>query len=444
MELKVQVEKSSSIQRKVTVRVPAQTVALRFERGVMEVQKTANLKGFRPGHAPVSMIRQFYGDDIRHRLFHNLIDESFNQAAREQNLRVVGRPSIETPEHITGAGEHDHSLKEGQDLVYTATVEVLPEIEPKGYEGIALTRESADVKKADVEAVVARFQDSRSKMVDTEPGHKIKKGDHADITFEGGLVTESGIEKKQGMSGSRMLEVGSDTLIPGFEDELVGMSVGTEKTFRIRFPKDFFEKDLADKESEFFVKVNSIKKKELPALDDALAKDLGYQDLKDMESKVKAQLEQEKAAQVDGKLRQDLVAALIEKNSIEVPSALVQSQVRALAQDVGENLQRQGFSNEMIQETLVQETTNLKQRAESQVRASLILEAIAKKESIVATTEEMNREVSQMAASMKVDEARVREFYEKDAGRKDDLEFRIRQEKVLTHLVSKAKVKQAK
>jgi trigger factor len=149
-----QVEKTSPIQRKLTIRVTAQEVAARYQRGLAEVQRTATLKGFRPGQAPISVIKQFYGEDVRHRLFHNLIDESYQTALRDQKIRAVGSPKIETPNHQTGAGEHDHTLHEDKDLTFTATVEILPEIEPKGYTGVSLTRDKFDVTDADVQTLI--------------------------------------------------------------------------------------------------------------------------------------------------------------------------------------------------------------------------------------------------------------------------------------------------
>lgn len=144
MELDIQLEKPSNIVRKLTIKVPAKVVADRLESGLLEAQKTAKLKGFRPGHVPMSVVKQYYGEDIRHRIFHSLIDESFREAVRTQQLKAVGAPKIETPNNKTGAGDHDHSLHEGQDFTFTATVEVLPEIEVKSYTGIALSRENAD------------------------------------------------------------------------------------------------------------------------------------------------------------------------------------------------------------------------------------------------------------------------------------------------------------
>ena len=164
MQLQVTVEKPSSILRKLTIKVPASVVATRFNRGLAEVQKDAKLKGFRPGQAPIAIIKQYYGADIRHRVYHNLIDESFQEAVRENKLMAVGRPTIESPDHKHGEGDHDHAINEDKDFTFTATIEILPEIEVKGYTGLALTQEKKEVTEDDVEKVIQGMLDSQAQI----------------------------------------------------------------------------------------------------------------------------------------------------------------------------------------------------------------------------------------------------------------------------------------
>src|SRR6185437_13591451 len=233
MELQVKVEKPSNIVRKLTIKVPAAVVNNRFQRGLAEVQKDAKLKGFRPGQAPLAIIKQYYGEDVRHRVYHSLIDESFQHAIREEKLMAVGRPTIESPEHQHGEGAHDHGIEEDKDFTYTATVEILPEIEVKGYTGLSLTQEKKEVTNVDVDKVVEGMLDSQAQLVPVEGGLALadgttssrpaKKKDFVDVTFTGGIVEDDQVVEKEGMNGSRLLEIGSDSLIPGFEDELVGM-----------------------------------------------------------------------------------------------------------------------------------------------------------------------------------------------------------------------------
>jgi trigger factor len=453
MELNVQVETKSPILRKLTVRVPAKEVADRYNKGLAEVQRTANLKGFRPGQAPLNVIKQYYGEDVRHRLFHNLIDESYQHAIRNEKLKAVGQPKIETPDHKTGAGEHDHTLEENKDLTYTATIEVLPEIEVKGYTGVALTRGNAEVKDADVEQMVKQLLDSQAELVPATSGladasgkmgsRPARKGDFCDIQFDGGIVTDNGVEKQEGMKGGRVVEIGSDSLIPGFEDNVVGMRAGESKTFRLKFPDDYFEKGIAGKDAEFSVTVNDVKEKKLPELNDEFAKNAGYESVADFRQKAKEHMLKEKTGEIDRKLRSDLIEQLIGKNPFDVPLALIESQTRALAQDWAQELKRQGLDDQMVQNAIMSEIENLRKRAEQQVRASLVLEAVASQEKIEVKSEDYESELKTMAASMGATEDKLKEFYAKNPARQEDFVFRVRQERTLKFLLDRAKIKSA-
>ncbi len=454
MEFSVQVDKPSHITRKLTIRVAAKEVNTRFQRGLAEVQKTAKLKGFRPGMVPISVVKQYYGEDVRHQVFHDLIDESYREALREQKIKAVGRPQIDSPDHKTGAGDHDHSVAEDKDLNFTATVEVLPEIEVKNYKGIALTEGKKDVTDQDIEIVIKGLLDSQSELVPAAGGlanadgsmssRPAKKGDFADMAFSGGLVTPNGIEEKPGMKGSRVLEIGSDQLIPGFEENMIGMRAGETKSFRIPFPADYFEAEMAGKEAEFTVTVNELKEKKLPELNDEFVKTMGYENLADMRKKAEEHLIRERSTDVERKMKSDLLSSLIESNPFDCPESLIAAQTRALAQDVAQNLKQQGFNDQMVQEALTAELNNLKQRAENQVRASLLLEAIAKKEKIVLTEADKDAEMKKMAESMRVEEDKLRDFYVKNPARLEDLDFRLMEEHTVKFLIQNAKVKKEK
>lgn len=453
MQLNVQVEKMSSIQRKLTIRVPATEVAHRFNSGLAEVQKSAKLKGFRPGQAPISIIKQHYGEDVRHQIYHSLIDESFQIAVREQKIRAVGRPQIETAaEHKHGEGEHDHGVREDQDLTYVATVEIMPEIQVKGYTGLSLKRPAADVTDEQVQKVVEGLRDSQAELVPASGGlamadgsmgsRPARMGDHVDLSFDGGIVTESGtVEKRDGMKGTQVIELGSNSLIPGFEEQVVGMRNGDDKTFRIRFPKDYGEASIADKEAEFSVHVNEVKEKKMPELNDEFAKSAGYEGLADLKSKAREFLTREATENADRKVRSDLLSALIEKNPFDVPTSLVEAQTRALAQDWAQELKSQGVSEDAIQRAVTQEVEALRKRAESQVRASLLLESVAEQEKIDVPQSELEAEIQKVADSMKVEIAKLKEYYAKNPSRIDDLQFRVRQEKVVKFLLDSAKIK---
>jgi trigger factor len=454
MDITVSVEKASPITRKLKIKVPANIVADRFEKSLREVAKTAKIKGFRPGMVPLPMVKKFYGEDVRHHVFHKIVDESYAEALRKEKIQAVGQPQIDTPEseaHAKGehAGhDHDehshHKLDETKDLNFTATVEVLPEIDVKGYTGLALSRGNDEITDADLQKTLDDIMNSQASLTPMADDYAAKKGDHVDLEFAGGLKTDQGLEERPGMKGQRLIEIGSDQLIEGFEDNLIGMKKGGKKTFEVPFPKDYFEKDLAGKMSQFSVTVHEVKQKQLPKLDDELAKNVGFESLSELKEKARTQMAGEKKGEVERKLRSDLLAQLIEKNPFDVPASLVQAQTRALAQDVAGNLKNQGFNDSMIQEALMTEMPNLKKRAENQVRASLLLESIAKKEKIEIDSKDLDAEIAQMAKNMNVEEAKVREFYHGNPRRRDDLEFRLREEKTMKFLIEKAKIKNEK
>ncbi len=453
MQLNVQVENSSKVSRKLTVRVPATVVNERIQKSLVQLQAQSNLKGFRPGQAPITVIKQHYGSDVKHRVYHDLVEDSLNQALKENSIQAIGSPKIESPEHQHGEGAHDHGVQEDKDLTYIATVEVMPEVEVKSFAGIALTQEDKPVTDEDVEKVVTGIVDSHAELIPASAGlvgadgsatsRPIRKGDHVDVAFDGGVVTDSGVEKREGMKGSRVIEIGSGALIPGFEENLEGMRSGESKTFRIPFPKDYFETTLAGKEAEFSVSVNEVKEKKLPELNDDFAKQLGHDSVSALKAKAREILAEERKEQAERKLRSDLLDALIQKNPFDCPQALIDSQMRALAQDLGEELKRQGADDNLIQQMIMSDLESLKKKAESQVRASLLLDAIAKKESVSVSHEEIDLEMERLAKSMQVEVTKLKEFYEKNPARKDDLDFRVRQEKTVALVLSKAKVKTA-
>ncbi|MBI2711258.1 MAG: trigger factor [Bdellovibrio sp.] len=453
MKYSVEVEKLSSILRKFTIKVPAETVKSRFDNGLAEVQKSAQIKGFRPGQVPISIVKQHYGDDVRHRVFHAIIDEAFERAVEEQKMRAIGRPQIDTPEHKTGDGAHDHTLHEEKDLTFTATFEVIPELTVKGYTGVSVTQDKVDITADQVDKMIEGLHQSQAELVPVAGGLALAdgsvssrpadKGDFLDVKMSGGIFEGESFVPREDMKGERLIELGSSNWIPGFEENLTGMRRGETKTFRVKFPEDFAEKSLATKEAEFTVTVNELKEKKLPPLDESFVKQLGYESMIDLRTKAKDYLEREKAAESERKLKSDLLNAIIEKNPFDVPTTLIDAQTRSLAQEWAQELKREGYNDANIQTVLMGEIENLKKRAEGQVRASLILESIAEVEKIAVSKDELTEEMSKQATAYKVDQAKMDEFYEKNPGRVQDLEFRLRQEKTVSFLLGKSKIKTA-
>jgi trigger factor len=269
----------------------------------------------------------------------------------------------------------------------------------------------------------------------------VRKGDYADLAFHGGIVVEGKVEDRADMKGARVIEIGSNSLIPGFEDQVVDMRAGETKTFRIQFPADYHSAEVAGKEAEFTVTVNEVKEKKLPELNDEFAKQAGYESIDDLRKKAREYLLKEKTRDADQKLRAQAVEALVAKTTLEVPQILIESQTRALAQDWAEQMKQQGATEDLIRDALTKELDQFRNRAEAQVRASLVLEAVASKESINVSQDDLQTEIKTLAASMNVEAEKLGEYYAKNPGRMDDLEFRVRQDRTLKFLLDNAKIK---
>lgn len=441
------VENLSSIKRKVSVKIPAKAVKAQFDKALAEIQRTANIKGFRVGHVPLEVIKAQFGHDVRHRLYHTLVQNSFDEAVREHHFRAIGSPQIEAPEHQTGDGEHDHGVQEDRDFAYTATFEIMPEIEVKDHFGVSLTKESVEVTDKDVDQVVDNLRQSQAQLVSyADPAHVSKNGDFLDMKFVGGIVTDAGVETKENMTGSRVTELGAGGWMPGFEEQLVGMTQGQSKTFRIKFPEAGTPEaesagEYVGKEAEFTVTVNEVKEKKLPELDEEFLKQVGYQNLEDLRTQARTYLLRKKTEDSDKKVQNELIAHLIAKNPFDVPAVLIQEQTRALVQDLAEDFKRQGYGEQAIQRTLAQDFETLGKRAENQLRAHMIFEAVAAKEKLAVTPEQVSEEVSRLAQEMNVERSEIEKYHGKNPSAARELEFRLRQELTLKFLMDKAKVK---
>jgi len=440
MNLQVQIEKPSKILRKLLVTVPAAEVQTHFDRQWSEIQKKAKFKGFRQGKVPINIVKQTYGADVKNDVLRDVIEASYWNAIEKEKLKPVGQPTIEAP------GEHKHfHIEENQDFTFLASIEIFPEIEIKNYKGVSVKKEKIKITDKDVNETIENIRQSRAQLVplasDKVSSHKISKTDFADIEFDGGVVQADGsVERLDSMKGTRLLEIGSGTFVEGFEDQIIGMKIGEEKTFRLTMPKDYHAEELKNKEVEFSVNVKEVKIKELPKLDDDFAKELNYESVKDMSEKTKEGLTKQKEQEAEDALRNGILEELVKKNAFDVPQALVQSQMQNDVQDMMRNLKQQGFGDDVIQEFLKGDNENVSKRAENKVKAGLILDYVSKTESIEATEADFDSEVKKMAEGMGMDESKVREFYgSKD--QKTNMMYRIRENKTVEFLVENANIK---
>ncbi len=445
METQIKLENVSAIQKKFIVTIPAAKVTKTVESKFLETQKVAKLKGFRPGKVPMAMVKQYYAEDVKQKALQALISETYSEALKQHPLRIVGEPQIEGVPHGHETDGHDHThihIHDGESLSYAATVEIVPEVEPKDYKGLSLEKSSPEVNKEDIERVKKNLLDRKAEMAPVT--RAAKTGDFVDFKYEGKLKNEKEFEAAPELSGNRSAEIGSGQLIPEFEKNIIGVKAGENKVFKMTYAKDYADANLAGKEAEYTLDLREVKEKTLPEWNDEYVKEFGYEGVADFETKSKEMLTKNKSEEVENQFRNQMIEKLIEKNPFEVPQALVYSQIRALADDYAQELKRYGFNDQMVQSAIVSQLEDFKKRADMQVRAGILLDSIAKKEKVEATKDDLDAETKKMADNFGMDVKTLKERFEANPRDKTNFEYRVREELTIQLIMKAAKVKEAK
>lgn len=437
METQIKLENVSSVQKKFIVTIPAGKVSQVIERKFAEAQKTASIKGFRPGKVPLNMVKQYYGDEVKQNALNSLINETYSEALQKHALRIVGEPQIES------ANEKEKiSIAEGKELSYAAVVEVVPEVDPKDYKGLSIEKPSSEVTADDIDKLKKNLLDRKAEI--SPVTRAAKTGDFVDFKYEGKLKTDKGMEAQPNLSGERSAEIGSGQLIPEFEKNLIGLKSGDSKTFKMTYAKDFTDANLAGKDAEYTIDLREVKEKTLPEFSEEIVKEFGYESLADFNTKSKEMLAKNKAEEADNILRNNMIEALIAKNNIEVPQGLVYSQMRALADDYSNELKRYGFNDQMVQSAIVSQLQDFKKRAETQVRAGILLDSIAKKEKIEPKDADIEAEMQKMATSFGVETKMLKDRFAQNPRDKSNFEYRVREELTIQMILGAAKMTAAK
>ncbi len=390
-----------------------------IKEALKEKQKTANIKGFRPGKAPAAMVEKFYGPQIESDAINRFVQDKYVEAITEAKLKVVGYPKIE-----------DMKYEHGKSVSFKATVEIFPEVKLKDMKGLTFTSETVSVDQKDIEDTKKNYLSSKAEMTTVENA-KLKNGHHAVINFEG--------EKKDGSRPSEMkgsefvLEIGSGQFIPGFEEGCIGMSVGEKRVVPVVFPENYQAQELQGEKVDFHIELLEVKEKKYPEFTDALAKDFGFDSVEDFNQKTKESIKKQKERKRDEELHQKILEKLVELNSFTVPHALIHQQEDALMEELKPNLKRQGFTDEMIQEYYHKWHDDLHAKAEFQVKSGLILNHLAKEYSIEATAADLELKIEETAkmAGMKVED--LKKYYSGEEIKKNLL-YGIREEKTFAKI----------
>lgn len=371
--------------------------------------KKYNVPGFRKGKAPRAMIEKMYGADIFHYdAVNDLFPAQYEEAVKAAGIEVVGAPE---PEVV--------SMSETEGATLKVKVAVKPEVTLGDYAGLSVTKKVKTVEDSAVDAELARMQDRNGRLLTREG--KAENGDTVDIDFEGFV---DGTAFEGGKAEHYSLVLGSNSFIPGFEDQLVGHAAGEEFDINVKFPEEYQASELAGKDATFKIKLHEVKYKELPALDDDFAKDVSeYDTLDELKASIRKGMEENNDRQADQQVENDLIEQVVNGMQAEIPQAMYDSRVDELVRDFEYRLSQQGLKMDMYLQymgmTMDQLRAQFADQAEKQVKMRLAMEAIVDKENIVTSDEEFDAEVQRIADAYKMETEKVKAIVDADAVKKD-------------------------
>lgn len=405
-----------------------------FEKAVnkayLKVKNNINVQGFRKGKAPRHIIEKKYGKGI---FYDDALDfaiqEAYPVAVKELELDIIDSPKINI-----------EKFEDGEEIVFTAEVEVMPEVELPEYKGVEVVKTEIKVTDEDVERELKSVQDKNARIVEVAD-RPVQEGDFLTIDYAG-FVGEDQFEG--GTAENQTLEIGSNSFIPGFEDQLIGKTKGEEVTVNVTFPKEYHSEDLKGKDAVFNVKIHEIKAKELPEMDDEFAKDVSeFDTLEELKADTRKVLEQKAADQVKISNDNNVITKIVNDTVLEVPEVLIQREIEHLGRNYEQQFRQQGLNSkeydELINNFVNQYKEGAREQADFNVKAELVLEAIIKKEEVAVSDEEFKEEVNKIAESYNVEEDKLEGFKESlMESSKSYIEETLQKRKVIDMLVENA------
>ena len=407
--------------------------ASKFDEAIKKVYfqsaKYFNIPGFRKGKAPINIVEKYYGKEIFYEdAFNEVAQPALEEAVKENKLEIVSRPDIEVKQ-----------IGKGQDLIFTAVMQTKPEAKLGKYKGLEIKKVEYNVTDEDINHELEHMQEHNARMVTIED-RPVEDGDIATIDFEGFV---DGKAFEGGKAEGHELTIGSKTFIPGFEDQVIGMKIDEEKDINVKFPDEYFSKDLAGKDATFKVKVHEIKKKELPTLDDEFAKDVSeFDTLADLKEDIKKKQEKQNEEKAKYETQEAVMKAIVEKIEVEIPTGMIETEVENMLKDIEQRLSYQGLKLNQYLQMLGKTEEELKKEYEPQaiegIKSRLALEAVIKAEKIEVEDKEIDEKLKEMAKNYGKEND---EAFMKNENVRNYIKEGMQSEKAIDFLVKNAKIK---
>lgn len=397
--------KVEQLEEKNMVKLVIEATAEEFEAGLNTAYNKSkskiNVPGFRKGKAPRKIIEQLYGQEVFFEDAANaIIPDAYAKACIESELDIVSQPKISVTQ-----------LEKGKPFVFEAEVAVRPEVELGNYKGVEVSKADTEATDADVEEEIKKVAEQNSRTITVED-RAVKDGDMTVIDFEGFV---DGVAFEGGKGENYPLTIGSHSFIDNFEDQIIGMNIGDEKEINVTFPEDYHAEELKGKPATFKVSVKEIKEKQLPDIDDDFAQDVSdFDTLDEYKADLKKKIAERKEAEAKRQKETEAIEKIVADSKMDIPQAMIDTQVTRMAEDFAQRLQQQGLSLETYFKytglTAEKILDDMKPEAVKRIQNSLVLEAVAKAENIQVSDDEFNAELSKMAEMYKMEVDKIKEF----------------------------------
>ncbi len=424
--MKVTAEKIDNQQVVLEIEVEAAEVEKATEKAYKRIANKVNIPGFRKGKAPKKIVEQHVGKQaILDEAFDIVAPKAFNDALDEQKIDPVTRPQIEVV-----------TLEEGKNLVFKATVTPKPEVALGEYKGLKVEKEAVEVKDEEVDKQVEQMRDRQGKMVDAPEGAEVKSGDFTTLDFKG-FVDGEAFDGGEGKDYP--LQIGSNSFIPGFEDQLIGAKIGEQRDVNVKFPEEYHSKELAGKDAKFECTIRSIKSKELPALDDEFAKKAStFQTMDELKADIREKLTKNAEQKAENDRKSAAIQQATDNITVDIPAVMIDNRVTAMIQEMAMRLEQQGMKLEQYLQyagtDIAKIREDYRETAEKNVKTDLMLEAVAKAEEIKVEAADLDAEIGAMAAAYGATPAQVQKII-KEQGRIGDLAATVLRKKTAQFVV---------
>lgn len=424
--MQVSVETTSGLERRLTISIPAQRVESEIDKRIQQAAPKVRLDGFRAGKVPIKVVRQRFGDGIRQEVLGDVMSSSFQEAVSQEKLKPAGQPKVEVKR-----------ADPGKDFAFTATFEIFPEFKVVDLKGVSIERPVTEVKDADVTEMIETLRKQQAKFAPVD--RAAVDGDQVNIDFEG---FKDGVAFEGGSAQGTDLVLGSKSMIPGFEDGIIGMKAGDEKELNLTFPETYHAENLKGAAVVFKVKVNAVKESKLPEIDDAFIARFGVKEggMEALKTEVRKNMERELKQALKHRVKQQVLDAMLAKNAIDVPKSLIEQEINVMRRQMFQQFGGGNMPNNIDESLLPAELFS--EQASRRVSLGLLLNQLIEDNRITAAADKVREMVEEIASTYEAKEE-VINYYYKNRQQLSQIEAVVLEDTAVDFLLSSADVSDA-